>query len=72
VQPQDSYSLRCVPQVHGAVRDAAAQAARVLEIELNAVTDHPLVFREAVAPRVLEDQVRSAGHVDGLPLALAA
>src|SRR5690606_25881836 len=47
VQPQDSYSLRCVPQVHGAVRDAAAQAARVLEIELNAVTDNPLVFPDA-------------------------
>src|SRR5690606_25234726 len=43
-QPQDSYSLRCIPQVHGAVRDAAAQAARVLEVELNAVTDNPLVF----------------------------
>ena len=41
-QPQDSYSLRCVPQVHGAVKDACAHAARVFEIELNAVTDNPL------------------------------
>ena len=43
-QPQDSYSLRCIPQVHGAVRDAVAQAKRVLDIELNSVTDNPLVF----------------------------
>ncbi len=70
VQPQDSYSLRCVPQVHGAVRDAVAQAARVLEIELNAVTDNPLVFPEATdAP--LDRQVISAGHFHGMPLALA-
>ena len=41
-QPQDSYSLRCIPQVHGAVRDALAQAQRVLDIELNSVTDNPL------------------------------
>ena len=45
-QPQDSYSLRCIPQVHGAVRDALAQAQRVVDIELNAVTDNPLVFSE--------------------------
>src|SRR5690606_18231587 len=70
VQPQDSYSLRCVPQVHGAVRDAVAQAARVLEIELNAVTDNPLVFPGAQdAP--LDRQVISAGHFHGMPLALA-
>ncbi|HET6436316.1 MAG TPA: aromatic amino acid lyase, partial [Xanthomonadaceae bacterium] len=69
-QPQDSYSLRCVPQVHGAVRDALAQAARVLEIELNAVTDNPLVFPDAPAGEV-EQQVVSAGHFHGMPLALA-
>jgi histidine ammonia-lyase len=70
VQPQDSYSLRCVPQVHGAVRDALAQAARVFEIELNAVTDNPLVFPGATdAP--LDRQVISAGHFHGMPLALA-
>jgi histidine ammonia-lyase len=67
VQPQDSYSLRCVPQVHGAVRDAVAQAARVLEIELNSVTDNPLVFPDAEAGRA----VISAGHFHGMPLALA-
>jgi histidine ammonia-lyase len=69
-QPQDSYSLRCIPQVHGAVRDAAAQAARVLEVELNAVTDNPLVFPDARAEHV-EQQVVSAGHFHGMPLALA-
>ena len=70
-QPQDSYSLRCVPQVHGAVRDAVAQAARVLEIELNAVTDNPLVFPDMVGARHVEEQVISAGHFHGMPLALA-
>src|SRR6476659_7591032 len=69
-QPQDSYSLRCMPQVHGAVRDALAQAARVLDIELNAVTDNPLVFPDAQAEHV-EQQVVSAGHFHGMPLALA-
>ncbi len=70
-QPQDAYSLRCVPQVHGAVRDALAQAARVLDIELNAVTDNPLVFPDAPGARQIEDQVISAGHFHGMPLALA-
>ena len=74
-QPQDSYSLRCVPQVHGAVRDAVAQARRVLEIELNAVTDNPLVFPDARAEHAnalpTERQVISAGHFHGMPLALA-
>ncbi len=69
-QPQDSYSLRCTPQVHGAVRDAVAQAKRVFEIELNSVTDNPLVFPDARAEHV-EQQVISAGHFHGMPLALA-
>lgn len=69
-QPQDSYSLRCIPQVHGAVRDAVEQAKRVLEIELNAVTDNPLVFPDRRAEHV-EEQVISAGHFHGMPLALA-
>ena len=69
-QPQDSYSLRCIPQVHGAVRDAVAQARRVFDIELNAVTDNPLVFPDAKAEHV-EQQVISAGHFHGMPLALA-
>ncbi|MFL6591167.1 MAG: histidine ammonia-lyase [Luteimonas sp.] len=69
-QPQDSYSLRCVPQVHGAVRDAVEQAKRVFDIELNSVTDNPLVFPDAHAEHV-EQQVISAGHFHGMPLALA-
>ncbi len=69
-QPQDSYSLRCIPQVHGAVRDAVEQAKRVFDIELNAVTDNPLVFPDAQAEHV-EQQVISAGHFHGMPLALA-
>ena len=81
-QPQDSYSLRCIPQVHGAVRDALAQAQRVIDIELNAVTDNPLIFPDAQGRAsaasagaadaiVIEDQVISAGHFHGMPLALA-
>lgn len=69
-QPQDAYCLRCMPQVHGAVRDAWAQACRVIDIELNAVTDNPLVFPDAENPRFIEDQVISAGHFHGMPLAL--
>jgi histidine ammonia-lyase len=69
-QPQDAYCLRCIPQVHGAVRDAVEQAKRVLDIELNAVTDNPLVFPDAQAEHV-EQQVISAGHFHGMPLALA-
>ena len=69
-QPQDAYSLRCIPQVHGAVRDAIAQAARVLDIELNALTDNPIVFPDAKKQHV-EEQVISAGHFHGMPLALA-
>jgi len=70
-QPQDSYSLRCIPQVHGAVRDAVAQAKRVLEIELNSVTDNPLVFPDKPDAAHVEEQVISAGHFHGMPLALA-
>ena len=69
-QPQDSYSLRCIPQVHGAVRDALEQAKRVFDVELNAVTDNPLVFPDKQAEFV-EEQGISAGHFHGMPLALA-
>ncbi|MFY2764589.1 HAL/PAL/TAL family ammonia-lyase [Arenimonas sp. MALMAid1274] len=77
-QPQDSYSLRCIPQVHGAVRDALEQAKRVVDIELNAVTDNPLLFPDLAEAAdgsgrgiQIEDQVVSAGHFHGMPLALA-
>lgn len=70
-QPQDAYCLRCMPQVHGAVRDAWAQACRVIDIELNSVTDNPLIFPDAEDAEFIEDQVISAGHFHGMPLALA-
>jgi histidine ammonia-lyase len=57
---QDAYSLRCVPQVHGAVRDALAEAARVFSIELNSATDNPLVFG---------GEIISGGNFHGEPLA---
>lgn len=60
---QDPYSLRCVPQVHGASRDALAFASSVLETELNSVTDNPLVF--------LDGDILSGGNFHGQPLALA-
>ncbi len=69
-QPQDAYCLRCAPQVHGAVRDAVMQAQRVIDVELNAVTDNPLIFPDAEDAQVIEDQVISAGHFHGMPLAL--
>jgi len=61
---QDAYSLRCMPQVHGAVRDALSYAARVFEIEMNSATDNPLVF-------VREGEVISGGNFHGQPLATA-
>ena len=70
-QPQDAYCLRCAPQVHGAVRDAWLQACRIIDIELNSVTDNPLVFPDAEDAQVIEEQVISAGHFHGMPLALA-
>ncbi|MDL1870300.1 aromatic amino acid lyase [Gammaproteobacteria bacterium PRO6] len=70
-QPQDAYCLRCMPQVHGAVRDAHAQACRVIDIELNAVTDNPLIFPDTADTGAIEQQVISAGHFHGMPLALA-
>jgi histidine ammonia-lyase len=57
--------------VHGAVRDAWAQACRVIDIELNAVTDNPLIFPDAEGAQHIEEQVVSAGHFHGMPLALA-
>jgi histidine ammonia-lyase len=68
---QDAYSLRCTPQVHGAVRDALAQIRATLEIELNSATDNPLVFVEpGGAPGT--GAVLSGGNFHGQPLAMAA
>jgi histidine ammonia-lyase len=58
---QDAYSLRCAPQVHGAVRDTLAEARRVFEIELNSATDNPLV---------IGDEILSGGNFHGQTLAL--
>jgi len=60
---QDPYCLRCVPQVHGASRDALDYAVGVIEIELNSVTDNPLVFSNG--------DILSGGNFHGQPLALA-
>jgi histidine ammonia-lyase len=65
---QDAYSLRCIPQVHGAVRDAVAYARWAFEIELNAVTDNPLLFVDEETGRA---QVLSGGNFHGEPLAIA-
>jgi histidine ammonia-lyase len=64
---QDAYSLRCMPQVHGATRDALAWVRQVLEREINSVTDNPSVF-------LAEDgsaDILSGGNFHGQPLALA-
>jgi histidine ammonia-lyase len=60
---QDAYCLRCMPQVHGAVRDALGAARATLEIETGAATDNPLVFPEG--------EILSGGNFHGAPLSLA-
>lgn len=64
---QDAYTLRCMPQVHGACRDAVAYADWLLKLELNAVTDNPLIFQSESG----EIEVISGGNFHGEPLALA-
>ena len=61
---QDAYSLRCIPQVHGAIRDAIEYVQSKVEIELNAVTDNPLMFLD-------DEAVISGGNFHGEPMALA-
>ncbi len=61
---QDAYSLRCMPQVHGAIRDSLAHVRRVFETEMNAVTDNPLVFAD-------DGDVISGGNFHGQPVATA-
>ena len=61
---QDPYSVRCMPQVHGASRDVLGYTRRVLEIEINSVTDNPLVFAE-------EKRIVSGGNFHGQPVAIA-
>jgi histidine ammonia-lyase len=62
---QDAYSMRCVPQVHGAARDVIAYAAGVVAVEANAATDNPMVF-------AADGAVISGGNFHGAPVALAA
>jgi histidine ammonia-lyase len=64
IHVQDPYSFRCMPQVHGASKDALYYVAGVFENEVNAVTDNPTIFPE-------EDMIISAGNFHGQPLALA-
>ena len=66
---QDAYSLRCIPQVHGAVRDTLAHCRNVFEIELNSAVDNPLVF--ITDPKRAEGDVVSGGNFHGEPLAFA-
>jgi histidine ammonia-lyase len=63
---QDAYTLRCMPQVHGACRDAVLYAEWLLKLELNAVTDNPLIFIDGDNIDVI-----SGGNFHGEPLALA-
>lgn len=61
---QDAYSLRCIPQVHGASRQALTYVKQKLEIEMNAATDNPLIFTES-------GEIISGGNFHGQPIALA-
>ena len=61
---QDPYSFRCMPQVHGAVRDALSYVRSILNIEINSATDNPLIFPD-------KDKVISGGNFHGEPVALA-
>ena len=78
---QDAYSLRCTPQVHGAVRDSLAQAREMAAVELNSATDNPLVFvkensREPGGAKSgvagVGGDIISGGNFHGQPLAMAA
>lgn len=62
-QVQDPYSFRCMPQVHGATKDVIDTVDRVVEIEINSVTDNPIVFHD-------EDAIMSGGNFHGQPMAL--
>ncbi len=61
---QDPYSFRCIPQVHGAVKDTVDYVSRVVETEINSVTDNPTVFPD-------DDLIISGGNFHGEPLALS-
>jgi len=67
---QDAYSLRCTPQVQGAVRDSLSQARDIAQVELNSATDNPLVFIRDDGSG--EGDIISGGNFHGQPLAMAA
>ncbi len=66
---QDAYSLRCIPQVHGAVRDTLAHCRHIMEIEINSAVDNPLVFLDG--KNHVGGDVISGGNFHGEPLAFA-
>jgi len=66
---QDAYSLRCIPQVHGAVRDTLSHCREVMETELNAAVDNPLVFVKDPKSADGEGDVISGGNFHGEPVA---
>lgn len=68
---QDAYSLRCMPQVHGAVRDTLSHCRAVFEIETNSAVDNPLVFVKNVKAMDGEGDVLSGGNFHGEPVAFA-
>ncbi len=68
---QDAYCLRCMPQVHGAVRDVLAHVASVLETEAGSATDNPLIFPAKLFEPQGRDAVISGGNFHGAPLAYA-
>lgn len=75
---QDAYSLRCMPQVHGAVRDTVAHCREVIQTEINSAVDNPLVFVRTVqaggglgSPELAEGDILSGGNFHGEPVAFA-
>jgi histidine ammonia-lyase len=68
---QDAYCLRCMPQVHGAVRDVLEHVAGILEIESGSATDNPLIFSEDSSKELSGGAVLQGGNFHGAPLAYA-
>jgi len=68
---QDAYCLRCMPQVHGAVRDALEHVRGILEIEAGSATDNPLIFSEIASKKQNRGAILSGGNFHGAPLAYA-
>jgi histidine ammonia-lyase len=68
---QDAYCLRCMPQVHGAIRGVMAHVAAVLETEAGSATDNPLVFPPLLSESQNREAVLSGGNFHGAPLAYA-